>query len=93
MLSGAISSADVGKSKPSPDMFLESLSRYALAPEQAIHIGDNLVDDIQGARDVGMHTVWVNLEGASRSEEDAEPHHEIAHLSELTEAISKIAQT
>lgn len=91
LLSGAISSADVGKSKPSPDMFVESLSRHEIDPHEAIHIGDNLVDDIHGAREVGMHTIWVNLQDAVRSDEDAVPHQEISHLDQLTRAVAAIA--
>ena len=54
------SAADIGASKPSPDMFLAALARAGVPPEQAVHVGDNLVDDIQGARSVGMNTIWLD---------------------------------
>ena len=91
LLSGAISSADVGKSKPSPDMFIESLLRHDLDPQEAIHIGDNLIDDVHGAAEVGMHTIWVNLKDAIRTDDDAVPHQEISHLDQLTDAVEVIA--
>ena len=90
LLDGAISSADVGKSKPSKEMFHAPLEKLGLNPEQTIHIGDNPIDDIQGAHAIGMHTIWVNLNQASLSEDAVQPHQEIAHLDELVDAIDRI---
>jgi len=59
----AISAADVGSSKPGPEMFLEALRRAKVSPKQAAHVGDNPIDDIEGANRVGIHSVWVNFEG------------------------------
>ena len=39
---------DVGASKPHTAMFEAVLKATASRPEEAIHIGDNLVDDIEG---------------------------------------------
>ena len=89
-LHGAISSADVGKSKPHPEMFKAPLRKLDLSPHQAIHIGDNLVDDIAGALNVGMYTVWVNLTSSSLADTHAQPHQEINHLKELPGAIADI---
>ncbi len=99
-LKGAYSSADVGHSKPHRNMFLAPLQALNLAPHQAIHIGDHLIDDIQGAADVGMHSVWVNLQEvpvkheASQAEPDhlkVQPSAEVSHLSEVAEAVARIA--
>ncbi|MEM7080801.1 MAG: HAD-IA family hydrolase [Pseudomonadota bacterium] len=86
----AYSSADVGASKPSPDMFEAALSAYDVTASEAIHIGDNPIDDIDGAARVGMHTVWVNLRAAS-IEDSAIPTREITALAQLPEAIEQIA--
>ena len=61
------SAADAGASKPAPAMFQQALQRAGVAATAAAHVGDHPVDDIQGARDVGMHTVLVELDGV-------EPH-------------------
>ncbi len=53
---------DFLRGKPAPDMFLSALQKAEVAPQQALHIGDHPVDDIQGAQAVGMKTLWVNLE-------------------------------
>ena len=65
-------SADVNASKPDPAMFIKALERAGVAPGEAVHIGDNPVDDIDGARAVGMRTIWVSREAdESRADADA----------------------
>jgi putative hydrolase of the HAD superfamily len=86
--SGAYSAADVGNKKPHPAMFEAPLSAMRLKPEQAIHIGDHLVDDIQGADGVGMHSIWVNLVGGQPA--DVTPSREVTHLSAVKDAVQQI---
>ncbi len=88
--SGAFSAADVGNKKPHPAMFNAPLDAFKLKPSQAIHIGDHLVDDIQGASDVGMHSIWVNLTGSRSEDQAAKPSREVNHLTAVEEAVSQI---
>jgi putative hydrolase of the HAD superfamily len=55
---------EVGALKPDPVVFRHVLSRTQLAPEQILHIGDDPVADVQGARSVGMHSLWMNRDGS-----------------------------
>ncbi len=89
-LSGAYSSASVGQSKPHEDMFHAPLKDLNLRPDQVVHVGDNLLDDIHGARSVGMHTIWVNLKDDLAHEAPSQPHREITHLSQLVDAVVAI---
>jgi len=89
-LSGAYSSADVGAKKPHPDMFQAPLTALDLNPEQAVHIGDHLVDDIHGANAVGMHSIWVNLTAHTRSRDDSAPTREVADLNAVAPAVDDI---
>ena len=45
--------------KPAAEPFLEVLRRLQVAPNRAVMVGDNRVNDIEGARAVGMRTVLV----------------------------------
>lgn len=54
---------EVGASKPAPDMFHAALEISGVTPEQIIHVGDNPEHDIEGARAIGMYTVWMNSQG------------------------------
>ncbi len=89
---GALNSADVGAKKPDPAMFNQALARQGVSAEEAVHVGDHLVDDIHGARNVGMHTVWANFTGAPRKADDPEPHVEITHLDQVGDAIERLNQ-
>lgn len=48
-------------SKPAPDMFERALARANVEPEQAVHVGDHPVNDIQGAANAGMATIWARV--------------------------------
>src|SRR5690606_25715294 len=68
-----VSADEVGLSKPDPAPFLAALERAGVEPSQALHIGDHPVDDIAGARAVGLHTLWFNRLGVEWT--GAEPAH------------------
>ena len=92
-LSFAFSSADVGASKPAPDMFNAALRHCLVEPAQSIHVGDNLVDDISGAGEVGMHTVWTNHGGVPLPVPQANPPSEtVMKLADLPDAVGSIQQ-
>ena len=72
-------------------MFHAALAESGVSASEIIHVGDNPEHDIKGAKDVGMHTIWVNL----RDEKwpDTEPaDQEIIRLSQLPGAIAQIAK-
>jgi putative hydrolase of the HAD superfamily len=92
-LKGAISSALVGASKPDPSMFHAALTKAGVSAQQCIHIGDHLHDDIRGASDVGMHSIWVNLQQAELSNSDPQPSHEVNHLDDINAAVTAIEKS
>lgn len=51
---------DVKTIKPDPKIFLYALEKLKVEPSKAIMIGDNLEQDIYGAKNVGMIAVWIN---------------------------------
>ena len=86
----AYSSADVGVSKPAPDMFHAALRHCSVDPAETIHVGDNLVDDIQGAGSVGIHTIWTNHGRESQPHDAHAPSAVVEHLEELPAAVRHI---
>lgn len=59
-----VSAIDVGAAKPDSKIFQTACNYLALAPKQILHIGDHPIQDILGAAQIGMKTVWVNRTGA-----------------------------
>ena len=59
-LSGAVSSAEVGVSKPSPEIFEAVLNKAGEKAKSCIHVGDDYEDDIVGAYNVGIASIWLN---------------------------------
>ena len=66
LLDVVVDSAVVGISKPEHGIFHAALSALRLPPEEAIYAGDTYLQDIVGAKAVGMWTAW--LVGAEEKE-------------------------
>ena len=43
-------------------MFRAALLHNDVLEHQMIHVGDNPIDDIRGAADLGIPTIWVNFD-------------------------------
>jgi putative hydrolase of the HAD superfamily len=56
-------SAGVGVEKPCAPIFERALAELGLPPEQVVHVGDKLREDVEGARGVGMQSIHLNREG------------------------------
>jgi putative hydrolase of the HAD superfamily len=51
------------------------------------YVGDSLVNDVGGARNAGLGSVWLNRRRLSPAEDAPPPDHEIATLTELVELL------
>ena len=52
-------SEDVGWRKPHVKVFEETLRRLELRREEVVYVGDSPLEDVKGAKDVGMKTIFV----------------------------------
>ena len=52
--------------KPAPRIFQLALDKHAVDPEEALHIGDSLRDDVEGARKAGLHAILLDRKGTQQ---------------------------
>lgn len=60
LLDYTVVSGSVGFEKPDPEIFQFALAAADVPPAQAMHVGDNPVDDVEGALRAGMHAVLID---------------------------------
>lgn len=53
-------SSDIKIGKPNSIFFHKILEMTNVEPKNAIYVGDNLFDDIWGAQQAGIKTIWIN---------------------------------
>jgi putative hydrolase of the HAD superfamily len=85
----AISDA-VGFRKPRPEIFHATLAALGVAPEETLHVGDNLAADVAGAAALGARTAWITRRVPKPKEtlakhKGAKPDHVVADLAEVAE--------
>jgi putative hydrolase of the HAD superfamily len=66
LVDGAVASAEAGAAKPDPAIFARALELAGdVPPELAVHAGDTVEADVEGARAAGIAAVLVVRDGAS----------------------------
>ena len=63
LVDGVVTSAEVGAPKPNPRVFERALAIAGVAPSEALHVGDKVDNDIQGAAAAGVRAILVQREG------------------------------
>src|SRR5918992_1584211 len=56
----SIASHTHGASKPDRALFHIACRELGCAPEDVVHLGDDIELDVRGARGAGLHAVWMN---------------------------------
>lgn len=67
-----------GYAKPHPSIFLATLKKLGVSASLCLHVGDDPIADVQGAKEVGMRTAFIK-----RQKEEAYADAKIEQLSEL----------
>jgi putative hydrolase of the HAD superfamily len=84
-------SDECGIRKPDPEIFHLTLRQMGVAPEHAVHVGDDPVLDVEGAREAGMAVIQVAAEG--RATAPVKPDAVVRGLGELPAALDRLART
>ena len=86
-------SDEVKLAKPAAEIFLMTLRTLEATPEQTIHVGDHVVNDVVGAKRCGLKTVWITgfYEREDPNDPESEPDATVSGLGEVVAAIAKLA--
>lgn len=86
-----IQAAQAGEKKAQPTIYQMALERLAATPQQMIHIGDDPLQDVQGAKRAGCYSIWLNRSGEAFPDLPFQPDGIIRTLFELEQAIMELA--
>ncbi|MEM2922059.1 MAG: HAD family hydrolase [Candidatus Bathyarchaeia archaeon] len=81
-LDTVVASGDVGVRKPAPEVFKRALLNLKCQAKETLFVGDTLEEDIVGAKELDMSTVWLNR-SSSRGIESIVPDYEVRCLSDI----------
>ena len=84
----AVGSQEVGIEKPHPRIFKAALDRVNAAPEECLHVGDQVRSDVLGAQGIGMKAVLIDRSGFGANGADCPI---ISSLSELGDFVDGLA--
>ena len=79
----SLNSATVGKLKSEPDIYQRVQKLAEINAQQMVHIGDDPVNDVSGARRAGVFAIWLNREQKQWPLDNCRPDAVISSLHEL----------
>ncbi|HEX4012029.1 MAG TPA: HAD family hydrolase [Solirubrobacteraceae bacterium] len=65
LLHGVVTSAAVGAAKPAPEIFDHALALAGVQAGRALHVGDSLTEDVDGARECGIPALLLRRDGGA----------------------------
>jgi len=84
-----VTAVDAGAAKPSRRIFDVAIQKAGAAPQEVLHVGDHPETDIDGGRNAGLRTAWVNRTNAEWPDHMPEPDLTITTISELREILEQ----
>lgn len=78
-----LNASQAGAKKSEPTIYRMALKHAGIKPEHCVHIGDDPVQDIQGAQYAGIYSVWLNREQKCWLQDGFQPDAQISSLYEL----------
>ena len=84
---GQVSAGEFGIRKPDRSIFHKACEVLGTNPESVLHVGDHPTEDVMGAEQAGLKSVWVNRFGRDWPLKD-KPSAELHDLNGLIELLS-----
>ncbi len=80
---GHVTASRAGAAKPDARIFAHLLELAKVEPIEVLHIGDDPLADVVGARRAGMQAVWLNREARRWPDEFAPPPRTVSTLADI----------
>ena len=61
-------SGDIGWAKPDPRAFEHTVTAIGVPPQHLLYVGDDIVNDMQGAKAAGLVTAWLPRQNQDRGD-------------------------
>ncbi|MDG2107875.1 MAG: HAD family hydrolase, partial [Woeseiaceae bacterium] len=84
-----VTAIKAGAAKPASKIFEMAVKLGGAKAEETLHVGDHPRLDVDGARNAGLRTAWVNWNESDWPDEFDLPDIEIAHVCELLRLLDK----
>jgi len=84
-----VTAAGAGAAKPARRIFDVAISKAGVSPEEILHVGDHPEIDIDGGRQAGLRTAWVNRTDAEWPDHLPKPDVTVSTISEIREILVK----
>lgn len=89
---GIALSSEIGWKKPSERFFRGAFAQFGLDPAQCVYVGNDLRDDVGGARAVGMRCVYIETEQSGRYPDLLRAETEVSSHAELARCLFALAE-
>ncbi|SDC62985.1 HAD family hydrolase [Actinokineospora iranica] len=82
-----ISAGELGAAKPDPTIFHTACAELGVTPHETAHVGDRLDLDAIGARDAGLHGIWLDRAADQHDHDDTPEVPVVETLADLPELL------
>lgn len=80
-----------GAAKPDVSIFHAACARLGRAPQEVLHVGDDVEMDVVGATRAGLRTCWINREGRAWPHAEIVPDLQFHDLAALADWLERCA--
>lgn len=85
-----VSAEELGVGKPEAKPFLHTLNHFKVNADECLHVGDNPDDDIWGAQQAGLHSLWFNRKQEIWPHKEYQASLEVDALEKIPAAVKQL---
>jgi len=82
-----VAAAEAGFAKPARPIFDQAVARTGCLPTEILHVGDHPETDVNGAREAGLRTAWINRNEQAWPDELPRPDAIVTTIAELQQLL------